>query len=190
MNAEQRDELLETQKVGAGLDLPQTFDILSRTPAVLDALLRGTSPSWHAIDEGPDTWSAITIVGHLVHGEETDWVERARIILEHGGEKPFESFDRHAQFERFGDWSLDRLLDRFAEARKDNLETVRGWGLTEDRLESPGRHPELGPVTLRQLLATWAVHDLGHIAQVSRVMAKRYADDVGPWRAYLSILDR
>lgn len=171
-------------------DLPQTLDLLERTPAVLDSLLRGTSPAWHAVDEGPDTWSAFDVVGHLVHGEETDWVPRARIILEHGEARPFEPFDRFAQLTRFAGWSLDDLLDRFAELRHESLETVRGWRLTEEQLALPGRHPELGPVTLRQLLATWAVHDLNHLAQISRVMAKRYAEEVGPWRAYLSILNR
>lgn len=171
-------------------DLTETLDILGRAPAVLDGLLRGTSASWHATDEGPGTWSAFDVVGHLIHGEETDWVPRARIILEHGEGRPFEPFDRFAQLTRFAGWSLDRLLDRFAELRRDNLETVRDWRLTEARLALPGRHPELGSVTLRELLATWAVHDLNHIAQISRVMAKRYTQDVGAWRAYLSILNR
>lgn len=171
-------------------DLPETLDILTRTPTVVDTLLRGTSESWHALNEGPDTWSAFDVVGHLIHGEETDWVPRARIILEHGETRPFEPFDRFAQFRRFAGWSLDQLLDRFAELRQANLEIVRGWNLTDDQLALPGRHPELGPVTLRQLLATWAVHDLNHIAQIARVMAKRHTDEVGPWRAYLSILNR
>jgi hypothetical protein len=171
-------------------DLSETLDILERTPAVVDNLLRGTSASWHAVNEGPETWSALDVVGHLIHGEETDWVARARIILKHGDTQPFEPFDRFAQFRRFEGWSLDRLLDRFAELRRDNLETVRSWRLTEAQLALPGRHPELGPVSLRKLLATWAVHDLGHIAQISRVMAKRYTEDVGVWRTYLSILNR
>lgn len=170
-------------------DLSETLDILERTPAVLDALLRGTSASWHAIDEGPDTWSAFDVVGHLIHGEETDWVPRARIILEHGEARPFEPFDRFAQFDRFAGWPLDRLLDRFAELRRENLETVRDWRLTEARLALPGRHPALGPVSLRQLLATWAVHDLNHLAQISRVLAKRYTDEVGAWREFLRILN-
>ncbi|MEO1086607.1 MAG: DinB family protein [Acidobacteriota bacterium] len=169
-------------------NLSQTLDILERTPAVLDALLRGTDESWHAITEGPGTWSALDIVGHLIHGEETDWIPRARVMLEGRGDQPFEAFDRFAQFERFEDWSLTRRLDRFAELRRAGLKTLRGWQLTEHQLELPGLHPELGPVTLRQLLATWTVHDLGHLAQISRVMAGAYADDVGPWRAYLSVL--
>ena len=171
-------------------DLSETLDILERTPLVVDALLRGTSADWHAIDEGADTWSARDVVGHLIHAEDTDWLARARIILEEGTERAFEPFDRVAQHRRFAGWPLDRLLDRFAEARRDNLETVRGWRLTEAQLSLRGRHPELGMVDLRQLLATWAVHDLNHLAQISRVMAKRYLETVGPWGAYLSILGR
>lgn len=171
-------------------DLPETLDILARTPTVVDTLLRGTSASWHDINEGPDTWSARDVVGHLIHGEETDWVPRARIILEHGEGRPFEPFDRFAQFRRFAGWSLEQLLDRFNELRQANLEIVRDWRLTEAQLALPGRHPELGSVNLRQLLATWAVHDLNHIVQIARVMAKRYAQEVGVWRAYLSILNR
>jgi hypothetical protein len=171
-------------------DLPETLDILERTPAVVDTLLRGTSASSHNVNEGPDTWSAFDVVGHLIHGEETDWVPRARIILEHGEAQAFEPFDRFAQFDRFSNWSLEELLNRFAELRRANLETVRGWRLTDAQLALPGRHPELGAVNLRQLLATWAVHDLNHIAQIARVMAKRYTEDVGVWRAYLSILNR
>lgn len=171
-------------------DLPETLDILSRTPTVLGALLRGTSGSWHDSNEGPDTWSALDVVGHLIHGEETDWVPRARIILEHGDSRPFEPFDRFAQFTRFAGWSLDSLLDRFAELRQANIEAVQSWRLTEAQLGLTGRHPELGSATLRQLLATWAVHDLNHLAQISRVMAKSYTEEVGVWRAFLSILNR
>jgi hypothetical protein len=170
-------------------DLSETLDILERTPAVVGTLLRGTSASWHGISEGPDTWSAFDVVGHFIHGEETDWVPRARIILEHGEGRPFEPFDRFAQFARFDGWPLDQLLDRFAELRQANLGIVRSWRLTEAQLALPGRHPELGPVNLRQLLATWAVHDLNHIAQIARVMAKRHTQEVGVWRAYLSILN-
>jgi hypothetical protein len=171
-------------------DLPETLDLLERTPGVVEALLRGTSGAWHAVNEGPGTWSAFDVVGHFLHGEETDWVPRARIILAHGAERPFEPFDRFAQFRRFAGWPLDALLDRFTELRRANLATVRGWHLTDAQLDLPGRHPELGPVTLRQLLATWAVHDLNHVAQIARVLAKRYTGEVGVWRDYLSILNR
>ena len=171
-------------------DLAQTLDLLRRTPAVVDALLRDTSSSWHAINEGPETWSAFDIVGHLIFGEETDWVPRARIILEHGEARAFEPFDRFAQFARFKGSSLDELLDRFAGLRVANLELVHSLNLSEAQLDLTGRHPELGSVNLRQLLATWAVHDLNHLAQIARVTAKRYTDEVGVWREYLSILNR
>lgn len=170
--------------------LADTLDSLERTPAVLDRLLRGSSPAWHRVHEGPDTWSAFDVVGHLLQGEEADWVPRAQIILEDGDRRTFEPFDRSAHVVRFSACSLDDLLDRFAAARASNLEIVRGWGLTESQLSLPGSHPALGAVTLRQLLATWAVHDLNHIGQIVRVMAGRYAGEVGPWRAYLSILNR
>ena len=189
-NARQSNAVDEQGANILSFDLHETLDMLGRTPAVLETLLRGTSASWHAVAEGPETWSAIEVVGHLIHGEETDWVPRARIILEHGGERSFDRFDRFAQLTRFAGWSLDRLLDCFADLRRQNLETVRGWELTEAQLDLPGRHPDLGAVTLRQLLATWAVHDLNHIAQISRVMAKRYTEDVGVWVAYLSVLQR
>jgi len=168
-------------------DFAETVDVLTRTPTVLDPLLRGTSPSWHAIDEGPDTWSPLAVVGHLVHADEAVWMARARNLLEHGEERPFDSFP---QIARYTDWPLDRLLDRFAELRRANLETLASWNLTEAQLAKTGRHPSLGTVTLQNLLATWAVHDLSHLAQISRVMAKRYTEDVGVWREYLSILGR
>jgi len=170
------------------LDLPDTLDILSRTPMVVGTLLRGTSDSWHSRRDGSATWSAFDVVGHLIHGEETDWVPRARIILEYGEKQPFEPFDRFAQINRSTGCSLDRLLDLFGELRHANLEVVRSWHLTEAQLALPGRHPELGAVNLGQLLATWAVHDLNHIAQICRTMAKRYTEEVGVWRTYLSIL--
>lgn len=172
------------------LDLAEALDVLRRTPAALDVLLRGTSPAWHAGTEGPDTWSPEAVVGHLIHADETDWMPRARMILDHGDSRPFEPFDRFGQFTRFAGWPLDRLLDRFAEVREASLETVRGWHLTADQLALPGRHPELGAVTLRQLMATWVVHDLSHLAQIARVMAKQYTEEVGVWAAYLSILQR
>ncbi len=170
--------------------LDDALDLLARTPTVVDHLLRGIRNSWHAHNEGGDTWSAFVVVGHLIHGEETDWIPRARIILEHGTAQPFVPFDRLAQFQRFADWSLDQLLDRFAELRHSNLEIVRSWRLTDAQLALPGRHPELGAVTLSQLLATWVVHDLNHLAQIARVMAKQYREEVGAWRAYLGVLNR
>ena len=170
-------------------NLIETLEQLGRTPAAVDALLRGTSASWHTVNEGGETWSAFDVVGHLIFGEETDWVPRARIILEHGEGTTFDPFDRFAQFTRFRSWTLDALLDRFAELRASNLAEVSAWSLTEAQLDLRGRHPELGSVNLRQLLATWVVHDLNHLAQISRVMARRYTDEVGVWREYLSILN-
>lgn len=171
-------------------DLAQSLDVLRRTPSVLDDLLRGTGEPWHASREGPGTWSALDVVGHLVHAEETDWVPRARIILQHRDDPAFEPFDRFAQATRFSGWSLERLLDQFEEARRANVDTVASWRLTSADLALPGRHPELGAVTLQELLATWVVHDLNHLGQIARVMAKRYAGEVGAWQAYLPILGR
>lgn len=171
-------------------DLPDILNLLDRTPSVLDALLRGTSSAWHARRDAPDVWSAYDVVGHLIHGEETDWIQRARIVLEHGDTRPFEPFDRFAQLERSAGKSLEQLLDRFAELRRTNLALVRGWDLTEAQLLLVGRHPALGNVTLGQLMSTWAVHDLDHLAQISRVLARRHTAEVGPWRAYLPILTR
>lgn len=171
-------------------DLDESLDLLARTPAVIDRLLRGLPVEWTSANEGSDTWSAIDVVGHLIFGEETDWVPRARIILAQGAHTSFQPFDRIAMFERFAGWPLARLLDRFAELRRENLELVRSWQLSDAQLDLTGLHPEFGSVTLRQLLATWVVHDLTHLAQIVRVLANRYRDDVGPWRAYLSVLDR
>jgi hypothetical protein len=140
-------------------DLGETLDLLGRTPGVVAALLRGSRASWHAIDEGPGTWSAFDVVGHLIHGEETDWVPRACIILEQGEARPFEPFDRFAQLTRFAGWSLDRLLDRFTELRRHNLETVRGWRLSDAQLARTGRHPEpwTGPSARR--CRAWAAEN-------------------------------
>lgn len=171
-------------------DLAESYELLSRTPRVLDNLLRGTSAEWHARNEGAETWSAADVIGHFIHGEETDWIPRARIILEDGGARAFEPFDRFAQETRFAGWPIEMLLDRFAELRAANLETARGWKLTEEQLDLRGTHPDFGAVTLRELIATWVAHDLNHLGQISRVLAKRHLDDVGPWRAYLSILQR
>jgi hypothetical protein len=169
-------------------DLETGLDLLTRTPTVLDALLRGLDDTWSRTNEGPETWSAFDVVGHLIHGEETDWIPRAQIILKFGSERPFEPFDRFAQFERFAGWSLGALLDELARLRRANLETLRTWNLQPADLERMGTHPALGAVSLGQLLATWVVHDLGHIAQIARVLAKWPGGDVGPWRAYLGVL--
>lgn len=165
--------------------LDQAIEILERTPSVLSTQLDGLSATWIHANEGPHTWSAYDIVGHLVHGERTDWIERTQIIIEYGTGKPFEPFDRFAQMETDSP-SLDSLLDEFEKLRKENLGSLKG--VTDADLDKQGVHPDFGRVTLRQLLSAWVVHDLGHVAQIARVMAKRYAHDVGPWIEYLPIL--
>jgi hypothetical protein len=168
------------------LDL--ALEILSRTPATLRSLLRGLSPPWIINNEGEKTWSPFDIVGHLIHGERTDWMPRLKIILNDGQARAFEPFDRFAQFEASKGKSLVELLDTFEVLRRQNLETLKPLHLTQEHFELKGRHPDFGTVSLRQLLATWVVHDLNHLAQIARVMAKQYKEEVGPWVEYLSIL--
>ena len=170
--------------------LQEGIAILERTPDVFRALLGGLPDTWTTPNEGPATFSAFDNVGHLIHGERSDWIPRARLILAQGGNRRFEPYDRFAQVRESQGKSLGVLLDEFDHLRKQNVATLRGWNLSERELALEGEHPEFGPVTLRQLLATWVAHDLGHIAQTTRVMAKRYRDAVGPWRAYLPVLDR
>jgi len=169
-------------------ELTHAIDILRRTPATLNSLLRDLPEPWPSQNEGPETWSPYDVIGHLIHGEEADWIPRAKIILEHGETRAFEPFDRVAMFEASQGKSLGELLDTFARLRAENLRELQSMNLTSDLLDKRGRHPELGVVTLRQLLSTWVIHDLGHIRQVVRVMSKQYRDAVGPWKAYLSIL--
>jgi len=169
-------------------EFAHAIEILERTPATLNALLRNLPESWLVQNEGPETWSPYDVVGHLIHGDETDWIPRAQIILEHGEERAFEPFDRVAMFEESKGKSIVELLDTFAQLRAENLRELQSMNLTSDLLDKRGRHPELGVVTLKQLLSTWVVHDLGHIRQVVRVMSKQYGEAVGPWKAYLSIL--
>lgn len=170
--------------------LDDVIAVLERTPATFRGLLDGLPDSWTTCDEGPDTFTAFDNVGHLIHGERTDWIPRARIILAQGENRRFEPYDRFAQKRESAGKTLDQLLDEFVQLRADNLHTLRGWQLTNAQLDLKGEHPELGSVTLAQLLAAWAVHDLGHIAQTARVMAKRYREAIGPWRAYLPVVDR
>jgi hypothetical protein len=170
--------------------LDRSVEILERTPRVMRDLLSGLSQEWIDGTEGPDTWSPYVVVGHLIHGERTDWIERARVILAQRTDRRFTPFDRFAQFRESEGKSLAELLDEFADLRTRNLEILKGWNLSEDQLALEGVHPEFGAVTMRQLLSTWVAHDLGHIAQTSRVMAKQYRDAVGPWRAYLPVMDR
>lgn len=164
--------------------------VLERTPSTFRALLSGLPDTWILSDEGPDTFSAFDNVGHLIHGERTDWITRARIILEQGASRRFEPYDRFAQKRESEGKSLAQLLDEFATLREANVATLRGWNLTDEQLVLEGEHPSLGRVTLRQLLSAWVVHDLGHIAQTARVMSKQYREAVGPWREYLPVLDR
>jgi uncharacterized damage-inducible protein DinB len=171
-------------------DLPAGLAILERTPNILRAMLAGLPAVWTDATEGPETWSPYDILGHLVHGERTDWIPRARIILAQGTDRRFVPFDRFAQARESAGKSMAQLLDEFARLRAENLATLRGWSLGERELALTGEHPELGPVTLAQLLAAWVDHDLGHLGQVTRVMAKQYREAVGPWRAYLPVLDR
>lgn len=170
--------------------LDHALEVLERTPAALRGLLGGLSEAWTSPNEGPETFSAFDNVGHLIHGERTDWIPRARIILAQGPNRRFEPYDRFAQTRESQGKTLAELLDEFARLRAANVATLRDWRLSDAELALQGEHPELGVVTLRQLLATWAAHDLGHVAQIARVLAKQYRDAVGPWRAYLPVLDR
>jgi len=170
--------------------LNDAIAVLERTPATFRALLHGLDEAWTASNEGPDTFSPFDNVGHLLHGERTDWIPRARIILDPDADKRFQPWDRFAQARESAGKSTAELLDEFEHLRARNVATLRAWNLSERELELVGEHPELGAVTLRQLLSTWVAHDLGHIAQTARVMAKQYRDAVGPWRKYLPVLDR
>jgi hypothetical protein len=169
-------------------NLDETVAVLARTPATLDALLRGLPENWVRSNEGKDTWSAFDIVGHLIVGERTDWMTRTRIILESGEARPFDPFDRFAQAKESQNKSLEQLLDDFGGLRRGNLAALQALNLQPEDWSRRGRHPALGVVTLQQLLATWAVHDLTHVHQLSRVMAHQYRDAVGPWSAYLGVL--
>ena len=171
-------------------NLNQAIQVLERTPGVLRELLGGLPEAWTASNEGPDTFSAFDNVGHLIHGERADWIARARVILAQGPNRRFEPYDRFAQYRESQGKTLAELLDEFARLRAQNVATLREWRLSDRELALEGEHPEFGRVTLRQLLATWVVHDLGHLAQTARVLAKQYREEVGPWRAYLPVLER
>ena len=170
------------------LNLADTIALLARTPTTLNTLLRGLSDNWTHRNEGEDTWSAYDIVGHLIVGERTDWVPRARIILESGEAHAFDPFDRFAQDKQSQGKSLEQLLDEFARLREENLAALKALNLQPEDLSRRGRHPSLGAVTLSQLLATWVVHDLTHLHQLSRLMAYQYREAVGPWSVYLGVL--
>ena len=169
-------------------DLELATDVLRRSPATLRTLLDGLAEPWVRGTEGPDTFSPFDNIGHLIDGEETDWIPRARLILARGPTVRFEPYDRFRHWTRNAGRSLESLLEEFERLRSANLEILRSWHLTPVELALPGEHPRLGQVTLRELLAAWVVHDLGHIAQVARVLAKQYREDVGPWVEFLPVL--
>jgi len=171
-------------------ELMQGTEILKRTPQTVSALLGNLSEPWVTQNEGPETWSPYDIIGHLIHAEETDWIPRVKMILEHGESRAFEPFDRFAMIEKSKGKTMAQLLELFKDMRSKSLAELDRMNVTEDSLSRRGKHPELGQVTLSQLLATWVVHDLGHIAQIARVMSKQYGEAVGPWQAYLPILTR
>lgn len=169
-------------------DLPRSLEILERTPTVLDLMLRDLSPFWTDQNEGPDTWSPYDVIGHLIHCDKADWITRTEIIMSDRENKTFPPVDRFAQFAESEGKSLADLLAEFKTLRAECLAKLKSYRLTEDELRKTGIHPMFGEVTLAQLLSTWTVHDLDHISQISRVMAKQYREDVGPWLQYLKIL--
>lgn len=166
----------------------ESLPILARTPAALDALLRGLPPEWTEATEGPGTWSPCGVLGHLVHCERTDWLPRLEIVLEYGPERPFDPVDREAHLREGAGKPLTTLLDEFSELRRKSLTRLGALDLQPAQLELEGAHPALGRVTLRQMLAAWTAHDLTHLVQVSRTMAKGYREEVGPWAKYLSVM--
>lgn len=168
--------------------LNQSIALLERTPAALNALLRDLPDEWTLHSEGEGTWSVFDVIGHLIHGERTDWIPRARRILEFGQSKPFDRFDRFAQERESQGKTLSQLLDEFARLRGEKLDELRSMKLTEDDLKKRGTHPALGVVTLSELLSTWAAHDLTHLHQISRIMAAQYRDAVGPWTKFLGVM--
>jgi hypothetical protein len=169
-------------------NLQHTISLLARTPATLDALLRDLPEEWTMRNEGGNTFNAFDVIGHLIQGERTDWMPRAKRILEYGESRAFDRFDRRAQERESQGKSLPQLLDEFARLRAENLAELRALNVTDQELNRRGLHPELGTVTLSQLLATWAAHDLTHLHQVSRIMAHQYREAVGPWTAYLGVM--
>ncbi len=163
-------------------------EVLRRTPDVLTAMLSDLSDEWISADEGPGTWSPYQVVGHMTFVEESDWIDRTQLILRHSTERVFDPVDREAGFTRFRGWSLTDLLNRFESVRTANLKTLKDLIELED-LSRRGVHPDFGEVTISQLLATWVVHDLNHLGQIVKTMAKQYSEAIGPWRAFLPIVD-
>ncbi|MCU1223323.1 MAG: hypothetical protein JWQ42_1416 [Edaphobacter sp.] len=169
-------------------NLPQTISLLTRTPAALNALLHDLPEEWTLRNEGENTWTVFDVIGHLAHCERTDWMPRARMVLQFAESQTFEPLDREGHTQESQGKSLDRLLDEFAHLRSENLHELRALNLNLEDLERRGRHPAFGAVTLSELLATWATHDLTHLHQISRIMAHQYRDTVGPWKQYLGVL--
>ena len=189
MNAEERMiRMMRVQGDSMDFDLDEAIPILERTPAVISTLLDDLPDDWTRVNEGAETWSPSEVIGHLIHGERTDWIPRARIILKQDRYRRFDPFDRFAELK--SDRPLKDRLAEFDQLRSGNVATLRGWNLKERDLELTGEHPELGTVTMRQLLSTWVVHDLSHIAQITRTMARAYTEAVGPWTAYFRVLQR
>ena len=168
--------------------LEEAIPILERTPRVVDAMLRGLPDAWVHCNEGADTFSPFDVVGHLIHGEKTDWMPRVRMILQTGDQRAFEPFDRFAQWEASRGKKLEELLDEFARLRAANIAALKALNLSASDLDRRGKHPKLGSVTMRQLLATWVAHDLDHVIQIARVIGRQYTDEVGPWTAHLRII--
>ena len=168
--------------------LQTTLALLERTPRALDALLRDLPDTWTQRGEGENTWSVFDVVGHLIHGERTDWIARTKIILQSGESRPFDKFDRFAQMRESRGKTLPQLLDEFARLRAANLAELRGMNLRAEDFERRGKHPSLGTVTLGNLISTWAAHDLTHLHQISRVMAHQYREAVGPWTAFMGVM--
>ncbi|MEO5778127.1 MAG: DinB family protein [Flavobacterium sp.] len=171
-------------------NLSKSIEILERTPQVLTTLLSGLSNEWIQNNEGEETWSPYDVIGHLIQGEKTDWIVRTEIILSNEADKNFALFDRFAQFEESKGKTISDLLNEFQELRTKNLIALQSRQITPDDLQQTGIHPAFGEITLENLLATWVAHDLGHIAQIARVMAKQYKNEVGPWTEYIPILNR
>tara|TARA_R110002073_G_scaffold221808_1_gene381967 strand:- start:3441 stop:3965 length:525 start_codon:yes stop_codon:yes gene_type:complete len=170
--------------------IDKALEILERTPKILEIFLDNLSDEWIFCNEGDETWSAFDVVGHLIHGEKTDWISRLQLVLNDSESKAFEPFDRFAQFEESKGKTMKQLLVEFSKLREQNIESLKSSNITESDFNKEATHPSLGKVTLKNLLATWVTHDLGHIAQISRVMAKQYKDEVGPWVDYISVLNK
>ncbi len=169
--------------------LKKSIELLERSPATYETLLSNLNYDWNKINEGENTWSAYNIIGHLIHGEKTDWIPRAEIIL-HKEDKNFEPYDRFAQDKLYNKQTFEELINEFKTLRVHNINILKSWKLTESDLNKEGIHPDLGTVNLKQLIATWTIHDMVHLNQISRVMVKHYGEDIGPWKKYVRLLNK